>query len=111
MELSLQLYLRDIEIDFTSEPLSNQVVGNPAMPVSIINPEEEGKVQQIESVLAEKSSQLKNLTLVDCNITGLSTILNTLGAANLEQLIIIHNEDSEEPTDEYGVPYIYNELI
>ena len=62
-------------------------------------------------MLVKKTGQLKNLTLVDCNITGLSTILNSLGLASLEQLIIIHNEDAEEPNDDDGVPLIYAELM
>ena len=74
--------------------------------------EEEGKTQvDWKSGLGEKASRLKNLTLVDCNITGLSTILNSLGEASLEQLIIIFNEDTEEPNDDLGVPLIFNELM
>ena len=86
MELSSQLYLKDVDVDFTGELLSSTIV-NPSSANSmlpIFNPEEEGKAQDIESVLGKKTGQLKNLTLVDCNITGLSTILNSLGMASLE---------------------------
>ena len=41
-------------------------------------------------------SQLKNLTLIDCDIGGLHKLLDTVGlSGRLEQLIIIYNETLE----------------
>lgn len=37
--------------------------------------------------------------------------MNAVGKTGLEQLIIIFNEDAEEPNDENGVPLVYSELL
>ena len=56
---------------------------------------------------------MKNLTLVDCNIQGLSKLLDVVGRQNLEQLIIIYNDDIDEEHqgDNPDEAPIYSELM
>jgi hypothetical protein len=63
--------------------------------------------------LQTKSSGLKSLTFVDCNINGISKLIDAAGMNSLEQLIIIYNRDLEEDEGSYDRDEcpIYLELL
>ena len=113
MQLCQWMYLKDVEVDFTSEPLSRRIV-QPGLDFSArFGQSEEGKLEVADwtKQLSEKAYRLKSLTLVDSSVKGLSKILDAVGMASLEQLIIIYNDDcdiDEERTDE---PRVLEELM
>lgn len=68
MELCTQLYLKDAEINLERQIILSE------------NQDEDSKVSEDWLIdLGQRASSLKNLTLVDCNITGLSCVLDVLG--------------------------------
>ena len=52
--------------------------------------------------LYKKASRLRNLSLIDCDIKGLSNLLNQVGRNRLQQLIIIFNNELEQYDEEEG---------
>jgi hypothetical protein len=81
MELCSWLYLKDVEVDFTAQPLSSNIV-QPTLrsPILSLERQEESKVQlDWSKTLAKRACRLKCLTLVDSSVRGLSRLLDSVG--------------------------------
>jgi hypothetical protein len=88
MSLCQNFSLKDCYADFCHKPLSIRLVENEGFGYTqyqIVENEEENKRQEEwQNQLKEKSEALTSVTLVDCNICGLSKLLDGPGKNNLE---------------------------